>query len=81
MTSQVELEGGVPPRKRVTLPLVDGGRAPSPATSVDRLSPKSVRLSVTDRCDYACTYCRPGHREDYADERMSIDAWSTIVDA
>ncbi len=48
---------------------------------VERAGPRSVRISVTDRCDYACTYCRPSHREDYASERMPLEAWATIVDA
>jgi len=66
---------------RVTLPVLGHDSAAREPASVDRVSPKSVRISVTDRCDYACTYCRPGHREDYASERMSLDAWGTIVDA
>ena len=42
--------------------------------------PKSVRVSITDRCDYACTYCRPQHAEGYTDRRLDLAAWATIVD-
>jgi GTP 3',8-cyclase len=43
--------------------------------------PRSVRLSLTDRCDLACVYCRPDRRDGYldADERLDVDAWKTMV--
>ncbi|MBX3187390.1 MAG: GTP 3',8-cyclase MoaA [Labilithrix sp.] len=40
--------------------------------------PRSVRLSLTDRCDLACIYCRPS-RDTYLDERLDLDAWRTMV--
>jgi cyclic pyranopterin phosphate synthase len=48
---------------------------------VERVGPRSVRLSVTDRCDFACTYCRPSRSDGYADVRLSLDEWAVIVDA
>jgi GTP 3',8-cyclase len=43
--------------------------------------PRSVRLSLTDRCDLACVYCRPDRRDGYLDpeERLDLDAWKTMV--
>jgi cyclic pyranopterin phosphate synthase len=41
--------------------------------------PRSVRLSLTDRCDLACIYCRPDKRDGYLDERLDLDAWKTMV--
>jgi GTP 3',8-cyclase len=43
-----------------------------------RLPPRTARVSVTDRCDYACTYCRPSHHEEYAGDRLSVADWRTI---
>jgi cyclic pyranopterin phosphate synthase len=47
---------------------------PAPATP-----PRSVRLSLTDRCDLACVYCRPHKQDGYVDERLDFDAWKTMV--
>ncbi|HEY8075552.1 MAG TPA: GTP 3',8-cyclase MoaA [Labilithrix sp.] len=41
--------------------------------------PRSVRLSLTDRCDLACIYCRPDKRDGYLDEHLDLDAWKTMV--
>lgn len=41
--------------------------------------PRSVRLSLTDRCDLACIYCRPSRSESYLEERLDLDAWKTMV--
>jgi cyclic pyranopterin phosphate synthase len=38
-----------------------------------------VRLSLTDRCDLACIYCRPHKHDGYLDERLDLDAWKTMV--
>lgn len=40
--------------------------------------PRSVRISVTDRCDYACTYCRPSRTDGYVDSRLSPSEWTTV---
>lgn len=42
--------------------------------------PKSVRISVTDRCDFACTYCRPSHSDGYSDGRLMTPAWKTMFE-
>lgn len=41
--------------------------------------PRSVRLSLTDRCDLACIYCRPHKQDGYVDERLDLEAWQTMV--
>jgi GTP 3',8-cyclase len=56
---------------RRALPLV-GSVAPPP--------PKSVRISVTDRCDFACTYCRPSRNDGYAEKRLSRDGWRAMFE-
>ncbi len=50
-------------------------RRAAPATP-----PRSVRLSLTDRCDLACIYCRPHKDAGYVDERLDFEAWTTMVD-
>jgi GTP 3',8-cyclase len=47
---------------------------PVPATP-----PRSVRLSLTDRCDLACIYCRPHKDDSYVSERLDFEAWKTMV--
>jgi GTP 3',8-cyclase len=46
----------------------------------DQVDPKLVRLSLTDRCDLACTYCRPDDRETYLDSKLSLGEWQRMVD-
>lgn len=41
--------------------------------------PRSVRLSLTDRCDLACVYCRPHKQDGYLDANLDLDAWKTMV--
>jgi len=41
--------------------------------------PRSVRLSLTDRCDLACVYCRPNKQDGYLDEQLDLEAWETMV--
>lgn len=54
------------------LPVLQPLRAPA-------TPPRSVRLSLTDRCDLACIYCRPDKRDGYLDERLDLEAWKTMV--
>ncbi len=67
-----------------SLPLV--GQAPAlrslpvVASPGHAIRPRSVRLSITDRCDFACTYCRPSKSEAYAKDRLELDAFTTIVE-
>lgn len=69
----------VEPRKR-SLPLV-GSRLAIPKRAEPGPPPRSVRLSVTDRCDFACTYCRPSRSDGYTDGRLMTSAWRTMFDA
>jgi cyclic pyranopterin phosphate synthase len=41
--------------------------------------PRSVRLSLTDRCDLACVYCRPSRSDGYFEERLDEHAWQAMV--
>jgi cyclic pyranopterin phosphate synthase len=54
------------------LPLAEG---PS------RVPPRSVRLSLTDRCDLACVYCRPSRSDGYLERRLDEEAWRVMVRA
>ena len=60
----------------VALPLLASDVAPLAA----RVSPRSVRLSLTDRCDLACIYCRPHKKDGYVAERLDLDAWKVMVE-
>lgn len=53
--------------------------APAPA----RPPPRAVRISITDRCDLACVYCRPSRRDGYLprSHRLAPEAWATLVGA
>jgi cyclic pyranopterin phosphate synthase len=37
-------------------------------------------LSLTDRCDLACIYCRPNRSDGYLERRLDLAAWTTMVD-
>lgn len=41
--------------------------------------PRSVRVSLTDRCDLACVYCRPSRSDGYFEERLDEQAWQAMV--
>lgn len=62
-------------RPRRALPMLGVG---TPA--VVHAAPRSVRISVTDRCDFACTYCRPSRDDGYEDHRLDLTAWDALVD-
>jgi len=68
----------VPERRRV-LPVVRPEVGPDVASAV-RVSARSVRISVTDRCDFACTYCRPSRDDGYVENRLDLAAWDALVD-
>lgn len=59
----------------VALPVLPSARAAASAP------PRSVRLSLTDRCDLACVYCRPDRRDGYLrpEARLDLAAWKTMV--
>jgi cyclic pyranopterin phosphate synthase len=46
---------------------------------VAQVSPRSVRISLTDRCDLACVYCRPHKQDGYFEATMAMDAWATML--
>ncbi|MFO0739954.1 MAG: GTP 3',8-cyclase MoaA [Labilithrix sp.] len=56
----------------VALPVLQHHAAPA-------TPPRSVRLSLTDRCDLACIYCRPDRRDGYLEDRLEIEAWKTMA--
>jgi cyclic pyranopterin phosphate synthase len=58
----------------VALPVLQNRPARAPATP-----PRSVRLSLTDRCDLACIYCRPAKSDTYLEEHLDLDGWKTMV--
>ncbi|MDC0745895.1 GTP 3',8-cyclase MoaA [Polyangium mundeleinium] len=66
--------------KRRSLPML-GARALVPTRASAGPPPRSVRVSVTDRCDFACTYCRPSRNDGYADGRLMTSAWKTMFEA
>jgi cyclic pyranopterin phosphate synthase len=51
------------------------------ASAAARVPPRTVRLSLTDRCDLACVYCRPSRSDGYLDRRLDDAAWKTMVRA
>lgn len=66
----------------VSLPILREPQLPlSLQVQVARTSPRSVRISVTDRCDMACVYCRPSRRDGYLppEDRLNVDAWERLV--
>jgi cyclic pyranopterin phosphate synthase len=56
-------------------------REPTSAVTVERASARLVRISLTDRCDMACVYCRPAGRGAYlpAEERLSVAEWESVL--
>jgi cyclic pyranopterin phosphate synthase len=70
------------PRRR--LPLASPGAAlatvpaPGPGASIE---PTTVRVSLTDRCDLACVYCRPSRSDGYLERRLDDEAWKNMLRA
>jgi GTP 3',8-cyclase len=48
------------------------------ASTIERPDPKAVRVSVTDRCDLACTYCRPSRSDGYYETRLTVPEWENV---
>jgi cyclic pyranopterin phosphate synthase len=66
---------------RRSLPIArDSGQVTDKARPLAVPPPRSVRISVTDRCDFACTYCRPSRNDGYAEGRLMIPAWTTMFE-
>ncbi len=49
------------------------------AAEVSATSPSSVRISLTDRCDLACVYCRPSRSDGYLPDRLDEPALHTLI--
>jgi cyclic pyranopterin phosphate synthase len=49
------------------------------SAEVDPVSPASVRISLTDRCDLACVYCRPSRSDGYLPDRLDEPALHTLM--
>ena len=54
---------------------------PPPSLDASRAPPRSVRISVTDRCDMACVYCRPPLHDACVPgrDRLDVARWETLV--
>jgi cyclic pyranopterin phosphate synthase len=39
-----------------------------------------VRISLTDRCDLACLYCRPSRKDERLPEHLSFEALAAVID-
>ena len=63
-----------------SLPIV-GDASPPPALPAAGLQPHTVRVSLTDRCDLACVYCRPSRSDGYFEKRLDDQAWKSMVRA
>ncbi len=61
------------PEKKLEVPRAYLSQTPMPP-------PRSVRISVTDRCDFACTYCRPSRNDGYSDGRLMTGAWKVMFE-
>lgn len=48
---------------------------------VQKTDPKSVRISLTDRCDMACVYCRASMNDGYipTEDRLDVAAWKSLL--
>jgi len=42
--------------------------------------PRSARVSLTDRCDLACVYCRPSRNDGYLEERLDEASWRAMME-
>ncbi len=62
----------------VSLPML---RETTSVVALERASARLVRVSLTDRCDMACVYCRPAASEAYlpAEARLSASEWEAVL--
>lgn len=42
---------------------------------------RTVRISLTDRCDLACVYCRPSRADGYLENKLDDVSWEAMVRA
>jgi cyclic pyranopterin phosphate synthase len=57
------------------------GRSLPLAEAAPRAAARTVRISLTDRCDLACLYCRPSRSDGYLEKRLDDNAWHTMARA
>jgi cyclic pyranopterin phosphate synthase len=69
-----------PPQGRSGLRRLPLAHAP-PQLEAAHVPPTSARISLTDRCDLACVYCRPSRSDGYLERRLDEEAWQTMVRA
>lgn len=62
-----------------SLPLA-ADRSPRPVPAGGPPAPRSVRVSLTDRCDLACVYCRPSRHDGYLESRLDEASWSAMLE-
>jgi GTP 3',8-cyclase len=55
------------------------GNRPAFQPPLEVVGPRSVRISLTDRCDMACVYCRPASHDSYLENRLEEAAFVTMV--
>src|SRR5262249_31365126 len=80
---QLPIDGTAPasPVARRALPVFNPTRVAAPRPRVASAPPpRSVRVPVTDRCDFPCADCRPSHGDGYADGRLSVSVWRTMFE-
>jgi GTP 3',8-cyclase len=60
-----------------------GSAVETPVPTTSRVAPRAVRLSITDRCDLACVYCRPSRRDGYlpSERRLSVRDFRVLMEA
>lgn len=54
-------------------------QAPAGPRVEPRADPRSVRVSLTDRCDLACLYCRPDKQDGYYESTLELAAFETLL--
>jgi cyclic pyranopterin phosphate synthase len=63
------------------LPLLADSLEPTAAARPGRPPPRTVRISLTDRCDLACLYCRPSRSDGYFEKRLDDASWRAMARA
>ena len=59
------------------LPILDERPAAARAPAAP---PRTARVSLTDRCDLACVYCRPHRHDGYLERRLDEAGWRVMID-
>jgi cyclic pyranopterin phosphate synthase len=62
------------------LPLWSDGAPAATAAAAAAAPPRSVRVSLTDRCDLACLYCRPSRNDGYLESRLDEASWRAMLE-